>query len=466
MNQTVATARAVALDNLKAMAHAAGAAAPAVPAATITPQNLGVQAGRAFGAKAVAALPKLITLDPNWRSVQHPPRRFAWFPYLPAGCVSLLIGEGAVGKSTLLLTVLAHVAAGAMYLGGTVTAGRVVYIAAEDDGQEVLTRLQRVVARMRLTPAQQAALDKNFTFYPVAGSELNLLRADYGVVRHTPLVQALADDIGNALVVAFDPVSRIHGCEENSNIVSTKLVQAGEVIAQKTGASVVFAHHTGKAAARDELDDAYSARGGSGFADGARSVLRMMAPGPESASVQGLEFDAAQISNGNIIRLRHAKASYAAKAADTWLERGPQGELIPIQPMPATPAGALGQLKTWWLGSWNQKPFARSTIRDCGTVIFGKGGCRRAMHVIDQAISDGVLIETKGPRRGQWYAFADATPAPALIQAEIAERTATARDLRDSTASPEVRAEVDAIKRKGVQIEMQLKEQLGGLKHG
>jgi RecA-family ATPase len=80
-------------------------------------------------------------LDPNWLSTQIPPRRFAWYPYLPTHCVSLLIGEGAVGKSTALLAMLVHVAAGLPYLGRPTLQGRVVYVAAEDDEQEVLRRL-------------------------------------------------------------------------------------------------------------------------------------------------------------------------------------------------------------------------------------------------------------------------------------------------------------------------------------
>jgi hypothetical protein len=442
-------------------------AAPAQPVKRATPVNpFGPTPGPPVNpfapaaahltAKAGGTVPALRALDPNWLTVVHPSRKFAWSPYFPCGCVSALIGEGAVGKSTLLLTILAHVAAGAPYLGHMTSQGRVVYIAAEDDAQEVLTRLQRVIARAGLTPAQHAAITKNLEFMPVSGVSLSLLKSEFGVVYHTPLVNELADMIGTALVVAFDPVSRIHGCEENSNIVSTKLVQAGEVIAAKTGASVVFAHHTGKAAARDELDDAYSARGGSGFADASRSVLRMMAPKPGSSSVEGLELDAEQLAAENIVRLHHAKASYTAKGSDVWLERGPNGELTQIHPVPSTVANDLAMLKSWWFGSWKQKPFARRTIQRAGLVIFGKGGYQRAPDILDQALADGTIIETKGPRRGEWYTFADATIPPRLTEEEI---TAAVNEIR-AKASP--KAAVDSIKQAGEEIERRARRLLSG----
>jgi hypothetical protein len=412
----VAEAKAQALEALTAMASTARSRLSAQPASLVTPQSPWSAIGKVFGTTP-PPVPKRIKLDPNWQSSQYPPRRFAWFPYLPARCVSLLIGEGAVGKSTFLVAMLAHIAAGMSYLGRQTLQGRVVYIAAEDDEQEVMRRLQNVAQGMKMTPFQRAALTSNFEFYPVAGAELNLIRSNYGLIGQTPLVDALAQDIGEALVVAIDPVSRVHGCEENSNTVGTKLVQAGEAIAQKTGAAVIFAHHTGKAAARDELDDAYAARGGSGFADAARSVLRLIAASPESPAVKGLDINSQQLRAGNILRLRHAKSSYERRAKDVWLERDPSGQLQEIAPLPSTErsdAQLLSALRQWWTSTWNKKPFSKSLVRDASKDILGLGVSKAQRETMwGWAIAQGFLIAAENAGRKNQYTFAESDIEPA-----------------------------------------------------
>jgi len=363
------------------------------------------------GGPVAPCLPSRFKLDPNWLSMKISPRRFAWYPYLPTNCVSLLIGEGAVGKSTALLAMLAHVAAGLPYLGRHTLQGRVVYVAAEDDEQEVLRRLQTAVKGLQLTAVQQSAITSNFEFYAVAGTDLTLLWSDRGVIRQTAMVESLAVDIGEARVIAIDPVSRIHGCEENSNTVATKLVQAGEVIAHRTGAAVLLAHHTGKAAAREELDDAYAARGGSGFADAARSVLRLIAASPESPSVKGLDIDMQQLRDGNILRLRHAKSSYERRAPDVWLRRDLSGQLHQITPVPSSGRSnqqLLADLRQWWATAWNKKPFSKSLVRDASKDILGPGVSKAQRETMwEWAIAEGLLVSRPGGSRGQQYAFAD-----------------------------------------------------------
>jgi RecA-family ATPase len=358
---------------------------------------------------------------------------------------------------------LAHVAAGLPYLGRPTLQGRVVYVAAEDGEQEVLRRLQTVVKALQLTAVQQSAITSNFEFYPVAGTDLTLLWSDRGVVRQTPMVESLATDIGEARVVAIDPVSRIHGCEENSNTVATKLVQAGEVIAHRTGASVLLAHHTGKAAAREELDDAYAARGGSGFADAARSVLRLIAASPESPSVKGLDIDMQQLREGNILRLRHAKSSYERRAADVWLERDLSGQLHQITPVPSSGRShqqLMDDLRQWWATTWNKKPFSKSLVRDASKEIFGPGVSKAQRETMwEWAIAEGLLIPRPGGSRGQQYTLADTNPKD---QPQPPSQNATSEPI--SSEHPEVsdatRAHVSELRKRGLAIEKAAREQL------
>ncbi|MEJ2374500.1 MAG: AAA family ATPase [Pseudolabrys sp.] len=73
-----------------------------------------------------------------------PPRCWAVPGRIPASNVSLLSGEGAVGKSILLLQLAVATVFGDHWIGAVPEQGEVMYLSCEDEDAEVCRRLQAI----------------------------------------------------------------------------------------------------------------------------------------------------------------------------------------------------------------------------------------------------------------------------------------------------------------------------------
>lgn len=143
--------------------------------------------------------------------------------------------------------------------------------------------------------------------------------------------------VDNLVLVVLDPLSRLHGGDENSNSVSTALINAAEKIAQEFHCAVIVLHHVSKQAASDKNASAHSGRGGSALGDGARSVMRFVPVDRNETKAfkllrQGVAIDPAEIDSGNVIRIVHAKNSYGPRQKDILLLRDKDtGELLNLK---------------------------------------------------------------------------------------------------------------------------------------
>lgn len=108
---------------------------------------------------------------------QRPPLR-AWLvpDLVPFGTVTLLMGDGGVGKSLLALQLSCAVAAQRRWLGIEVAAGSVLFISAEDDEDELHRRLDDVT---RGLACEFSDLDR-LTLRSLAGEDALLAVLDRG----------------------------------------------------------------------------------------------------------------------------------------------------------------------------------------------------------------------------------------------------------------------------------------------
>lgn len=389
-------------------------------------RDLGIEA-----AKEEADAVGLLAIGPpsDILAREFPPREYAWSHYYPTKACAALIGEGAVGKSILAVTQALHSAAGLPFLGQPTIPGTTIYFSAEDDPQEVWRRVQRIVRRMP-PESQQLAID-NFRLIDAVGKRMYFVASGKdGVAQIGAVVKRIADyiagDFPDTTLVLIDTISRINGGAENSNETMAAIVDAGERIAQATGAAVVLLHHTSKAGAREGIDDLHAGRGGSSLGDNARAVIRLM-PAQES-HCRGLDISTDERRRGNVLRLVHAKNSYGPRLEVVWLRRGIDGTLEQFEPGKVDPAArAAGRMELLLKWAAEQTvPFNISMIRDSEmrTNIWGDGVTEpAAREIYKQAIDEGHLLDSDVKRSG--YPMQQINPATAeRILTEAAELSA------------------------------------------
>jgi RecA-family ATPase len=89
--------------------------------------------------------PELRIINPvQWRDEPVPEREWIVRDWIPAKTVTLLSGDGAVGKSTLALQLATARALGRDWIGTMPAPGRTLYLSAEDDEGELHRRLDAI----------------------------------------------------------------------------------------------------------------------------------------------------------------------------------------------------------------------------------------------------------------------------------------------------------------------------------
>lgn len=198
---------------------------------------------------------------------------------IPLGKIALLAGDAGAGKSTLALQLACIVASGAgakvEWAGHKVmTAGRVLYLGAEDDETMIARRIRHVMGGLNFTPEQIANTEANFLLPPgrlPAGSSLietqrmslaavggeehlgrpvNSLSATY--TKPGDVLEAIGSLVQTELakglkLIVIDPLNAFSAAdvETDPDVAGALMRYAGD-LAEHTGATVLFTHHTRK----------------------------------------------------------------------------------------------------------------------------------------------------------------------------------------------------------------------------
>ncbi len=272
---------------------------------------------------------------------QEPPELdFVWPGFL-AGTVGALVAPGATGKSFWALQAAMAVACGLPegdLLGlHPPHSGRVVYLAAEDPEPVLVRRLHAI--GQHLNQAAREAIAERLAIEPIMGKRLDVMNEAH--------LRRVIDYGADARLIVLDTLSRIHGLDENSNSDMAQLVSALEYIADRTGAAVLFLHHTNKTSAlQGQGDLQQAARGASALVDNARwagFVAKMTEDEAKrhSTGTHGRPITSEQ--RGYFVRFGVSKHNYAEPMPEQWYERRDGGVLLPIELLPATQNGKGGK---------------------------------------------------------------------------------------------------------------------------
>lgn len=247
------------------------------------------------------------------------PRLNFLIPGMIRGSVGSLVAPGGAGKSIFALQLAVWLTSGADLLGfgEAPTDQAVAYLSAEDPLPVLAERLFAMSGL--LTDHQKQVVEDNLLVMPLDGIRPNLLSPTWITALH-----GLAEE--NDLII-LDTLRRFHGCDENDGGSMARLLGHLELIASRTGCSILFLHHTSKAALWNQAGDQQQAsRGSSVLTDNVRwqGYLTGMTPG--EAKKYGITTE--PISH--YVRFGVSKANYHAAVHPKWFVRGTAGVLQPI----------------------------------------------------------------------------------------------------------------------------------------
>lgn len=250
-------------------------------------------------------------------AVQPPPLDFV-LPGMISGTVGALVAQGGAGKSWIALELAIAVAGGPNLLEiGIERHGRVLYLPAEDPRLAISHRLYS--ARDAVDGAAVEELAENLEIVPLMGHGVDLMADAWA-----DAVERMAD---GARLVILDTLRRFHSADENSAGEMAKLLGVLEGICERTGASVLFLHHTAKGAALNGAGDAQQAsRGSSVLVDNVRGGQFNLS-GMSEAEAKAHRIDPAD--RKSFVRLVQAKANFGAPMGDKWFRRVDGGLLVP-----------------------------------------------------------------------------------------------------------------------------------------
>ncbi len=149
-----------------------------------------------------------------WEGVPVPRREWFIEKYVPLRTVTLLTGDGGLGKSLLTLQVSIASALGCESVGLNPRQGRTLYVGAEDEVDEFHRRINDVLAA---AGASYRDLRENFLLLPLADRDATLALPDKsGKMVPTPLFERLFDRIVEFRpgLVVLDTSADLYGGDE------------------------------------------------------------------------------------------------------------------------------------------------------------------------------------------------------------------------------------------------------------
>jgi RecA-family ATPase len=172
------------------------------------------------------------------------PREWLVPERIPGRNVTLLGGEGAIGKSLLLMQLSGAVVLGKDWIGTLPEMGSALYVSCEEDDDAVRRRMEAVARHLNCS--RQDLVDGGLHFLSFAGKDAILAQPDRaGIMRSTSLFERLRHD-ALALrpqLICLDTVADLFGGKENDRAQTRQFITLMRGLAIDAGAAVVIAAH-------------------------------------------------------------------------------------------------------------------------------------------------------------------------------------------------------------------------------
>jgi RecA-family ATPase len=172
------------------------------------------------------------------------PREWLVPERIPMRNVSMLGGEGSIGKSLLLMQLSGAVVLGKDWISTLPEPGPVLYMSCEEDDDEVRRRMEDVARHLGST--RQDMIAHGLRVLSFAGRDAILAQPDRnGIMRPTPLFESLRRDALalHPKLIVLDTVADIFGGKEIDRAQTRQFITMLRGLAIEIGAAVVIAAH-------------------------------------------------------------------------------------------------------------------------------------------------------------------------------------------------------------------------------
>lgn len=254
-------------------------------------------------------------------------------PGLMTSQVGILVAPGGVGKSYFALQLLFQISLGSeinFSLGLKVQSGgpyNVIYLSFEDNKEIISKRLQTIKDFWSSNQLNNDSL----TYATSSVHIFSLARSNLRLIDQFGNKTKLYDDVLNKAlelkprIVIIDTLRRSHNCDENNNGSMSNVISHFEILAEKSGSSVLLLHHETKVS----TGGTSSSRGASSIVDSVRFMMRMQV----MTKLESEKFNFSDDQRKSWVSLSTEKTNYTAALRSFWLKRTERGLLITDTPV-------------------------------------------------------------------------------------------------------------------------------------
>lgn len=236
----------------------------------------------------------------------------------PENALSTLVALGAMGKTSLLMSIACHVASGKKWNGYSLEQKKVAMFLCEEDQSEINRKFSAITSNWSIEERTQA--QENSLFVPLLGTDARLTRIDkghyYGTSFTEGIIQLLNEfELSNGLVI-LDHMQGFTAGDLNISETATATVREANKIVTATKSAVVLAAHIGKANIKATEFEQGFAVGSLAFENGTRQMSGLIAMTDEQAKKFKLEDTRKEYA-----RLSIAKNNYGGVSDGVWLRK-------------------------------------------------------------------------------------------------------------------------------------------------
>jgi len=312
---------------------------------------------------------------PTYHPHGMPPREFVGpsiclgTRLFPMTALSSLVALGGVGKTSVLMSIGIHIAAGKLWNNHKLEQKKVAMFLCEETQEEIDRKFSAIVDSWN--DREREDVLKNFAAISFLGQDARLTLIDGKQFTGSGVSEQIIEflrrfQLNNGLVI-FDHMQGFTSGDLNSSETSTSICLEANKIVEATGAAVVLAAHVNKSNIKADSVEQGFAVGSLAFENATRQMSGMTYMSTEQAKKYGLEG-----LHRNYVLLGVGKNSYGAITEGLWFQKvfSPKFHTVVFEPVnlqvpiPAAKVSAYQRLSSHLKDYLAEHPFTTKNHLD------------------------------------------------------------------------------------------------------